>query len=510
MPHYGKILPYSFRSRFGPVAVNFHLSSSRLMLRFRSPLLQTLPRGPKAHAGKKIMWRFLILAVVVGLILWACWAVVAREFDLAGGLGAVAYGFHDKVYLPLRGWTLTRFYPYSLIPWVLFLVGLGSWIYTTVSGIPLFRGRHLRWMRWALRRPGMHPLLLRSARLLTRLKVRPAFMRSVLAHELSASVQELADAPVGAGAGSSASSASSVLPARISGLLKLRAELDRLPGIPNAARFETLCLWQQSQRLLRLRVGAGAGSAGGSAGGSGASGASGKGGGDQAVGDIGALAELQALAPQVLEPFVQATQRGTADFTPGSLAVDLLRLAIADGSVAAEAGTRHGVREPLAELRRRVLDRLSLIEDWSFAIRDGSSARGVPEPPLPATRVNGFSGSQCGRLFVDLALDLAARLGSATLARELLDPLDGLRFLLRSGGSRVRTPNREALAKFLDQLPRPADYRTAAVLDARSLRRLDEAVSSARIYKTPLFSPEDLEKARQRAADLALAAGPSR
>lgn len=450
------------------------------MLRFRSPLLQTLPRGPKAHARKKIFWRFLILAVIIGLILWACWAVLARRFDIAGGLGGLAYGFHDKVYLPLRGWTLTRFYPYSLIPWVLFLLGIGSWIYTTVSGIPLFRGRHLRWTRWALLRPGMHPVLLRSARLLTRMNVRPAFLRSVLAHELSASVQELADVPVGS---------ASPLPARIASLLKLRVELDQLKDIPNAARLETLCLWQQSQRLLRLRAG---GASGENAGGP----------------DGKVLADLQVLSNQVLAPFLSTSQRGAADFTPGSLAVDLLRLAIADGSVAAEVGTRHGIREPLPEMRRRVLERLSLIEGWSFALRDGSAARGVPEPPVPATGSNGFSGSQCGRLFVDLALDLAARQGSATLARELLDPLDGLRFLLRSGGSRIRTPNRKALAAFLDQLPRPSDYRTAAVLDARSLRRLDEAISSARIYKTPLFTPEDLEKARQRAADQALAAGP--
>lgn len=457
-------------------------------LHFRSPLLDALPRAPRAYRPTRMLGRLLWLSLGMGVLLLLSWLILSERIAKDTWLAGVAYGFHDHIFLPLRGWLFTRFFPYSLIVWALVLGAIGSWLYTTVTGIPLFRGRHLRWTRWALRRPSLHTKLFKAARATRKFGVEPVFLQSVLEHELTANLGALAAEPPGS---------DSPLPARISGLLRLRSELEARPSRPpkkdeapkkmkrpmvsRTQRLETLCLWIKARRILRLH------------------------GGDTAITD------LNELAPAILDPLlVPATGRairGPADFTPETLTGDALRLAIADGAIPADVWRSQGIEQPASELRQRLLERLGLIESWSLALREGRSAEGVPsaDEGEPGNRT---SPSQCARLFVDLALDVAARDSSAVFARELLDPLDGLRFLLRAGGERLRTPNRADIAMFLDRLPRPTDYRASAILESRALRRLGEAAERANLFKTPLFTPEDLQRARERAEDIAMAAGP--
>lgn len=429
-------------------------------------MLQALPKGPRPHGRRRMLRRGVgLLAVLLGVGFLA-YHTGEQNFAMQG-LGRALYWVHDVLWLPVKGWVWTRFFPYSLIVCLLALLGFGVWVFRFLTGVPLLRGRHQAWTGWALRKPVLQPLLLWGARRLEGVGVTPEFLRRAVHQEASALLMPW---------GKEAAAERVSLLAR---LLEMQENLGWSASADGWYRFETICLWQQGLRVLQLR-----------------------GLREEQMGRERMLARSEAL----LQTWLPAYESGSATFFSNSLAVDLWLLRSLDGAV---SESRVGVEEVSGALLRRLQDRLRRLEGWQTALARGTAILGLPDSIAGADvapgRARGPGLDQAMRLFLDLTLECASRLSCPDLAVEVLDRLDELRFALRAGGERIRSQGVEGLTQMLEDVPRAADYGALAALLQRDTAQRQTSSSSS-----GLVLGDSVWRAAQREqAALLLSSGPS-
>lgn len=92
--------------------------------RFRSPLLRAIPIVNKNDHATKVEKRTkLLIAGVVFLL-----ALILVWYFGKGGIGFPLYWLHDYLYLPIKGYTFSYFYPDSWIWWGAVFTLLGLWM----------------------------------------------------------------------------------------------------------------------------------------------------------------------------------------------------------------------------------------------------------------------------------------------------------------------------------------------------------------------------------------------
>lgn len=130
-----------------------------VVMSFRSPLLRALPQSSRNPNRQNSLRRLLALMPVLLLFLIP---VVLVKWRLLPGSGLGLYWLHDHFYLPLVGWTWTRFFPWSLIWWGALLSLLAFWLFAYLSGGSPLRHFHLRFALLLTSRPWARTALLKS------------------------------------------------------------------------------------------------------------------------------------------------------------------------------------------------------------------------------------------------------------------------------------------------------------------------------------------------------------
>lgn len=152
-----------------------------LVMEFRSPLLKALPKDRFEGISERRLQR-LSLSVLTVLTL-STLVILVRRKSLPQDSFYWLYWFHDHMYLPLKGFVFTRFYPWSLA-WL----GVGAtlifiaWLTYVVGKSPL-QAPHALLVRWASRNSGLHPLMTGMAELFKRMGLPMKLFRSAVAVE---------------------------------------------------------------------------------------------------------------------------------------------------------------------------------------------------------------------------------------------------------------------------------------------------------------------------------------
>lgn len=145
----------------------------------RSYLLAKLPEARTDGRASRVTRRTLTSAVVLfalGLLL----ATVTFRLLPRTGPGYILYWLHDSVYLPIKGYTFSLFFPESLIWWMSGLTVIILWTLWWVTDRSLVREPHILLLRVAVYQPLLHGLLLISAHILTRFNIEPVLLRQVV------------------------------------------------------------------------------------------------------------------------------------------------------------------------------------------------------------------------------------------------------------------------------------------------------------------------------------------
>lgn len=144
---------------------------NRFYSRYRTPL----PARP-AHTSKRVLLLRWLATVSVFIIVLVIILTITLRLLPATDLGYSLYWLHDHAWLPFVGYTVTWFWPNSLLIWIpaglIFLVWLGTW----VSGISPVRNLHVRFLNEAIARRSTYRWLASSTRLLHKCNIRPKLL----------------------------------------------------------------------------------------------------------------------------------------------------------------------------------------------------------------------------------------------------------------------------------------------------------------------------------------------
>lgn len=127
----------------------------------RSPYLRAPARPTWRGSPKRVLLR-LLLVLALGLPGWWLVAEASRPLADAGALRQGIYRAHDGIWLPLKGQLWTALWPAALwfygISGLLLTLGLIGFLLDR----SLYRGAHLALSRRLVRRPAVHPFLIKA------------------------------------------------------------------------------------------------------------------------------------------------------------------------------------------------------------------------------------------------------------------------------------------------------------------------------------------------------------
>jgi hypothetical protein len=146
--------------------------------RLTSTLLAPLPRIPTGGRGRRLLLRWIVAGLWLAMF-YLLIVTVAYQALPKSGAGYLLYWIHDNVYLPIKGYTYTLFFPTSLVWWLSGSTVLILWGICWLSDRSLVRRPHILLLRWSLGRHLSHPLLLACARLFARLGLQPQMLSAV-------------------------------------------------------------------------------------------------------------------------------------------------------------------------------------------------------------------------------------------------------------------------------------------------------------------------------------------
>jgi hypothetical protein len=135
--------------------------------RFRSPFLQAIPQRVAGLSAQVLTRRWLSFLVTGSLVVLMVLAIQHRAFAV-DGLFRWVYWLHDHVYLPIKGYTFTLFYPFSLLWWLLLIAALSVSLVSFLGLRASWRVPHVWFTRLMLENPGIHRWILGVGKALNR------------------------------------------------------------------------------------------------------------------------------------------------------------------------------------------------------------------------------------------------------------------------------------------------------------------------------------------------------
>lgn len=161
----------------------------------RAPGLSSLLAPVSApRDSRRRLLRFMLVAAVVSAMTWVCAMTVTRSWP-AIFVFDLLYLAHDVLYLPIKGWLWTAWFPWCLALWVpvmgMLVLSLWGWIVGTDPS----RWAQRRVVVWLVTSPMARPwgtgVLVRVARTAQALGLAAGFLRAVVGHGAGEALDEV-------------------------------------------------------------------------------------------------------------------------------------------------------------------------------------------------------------------------------------------------------------------------------------------------------------------------------
>ena len=485
------------------------------MRNFHSLLLKPMPTGAKPRRSR-IPRRLLLVASISTFIVIPAFIMISRLLPRQGA-GYIFYWIHDHIFLPLKGYTYTLFYPYSLSWWGPILTALLFWLIAYLTMVSFIKDPHAWVLRKVVCRTKRHPVLVKTSRWLKKWRMEPVLLKEVTHLERERALHQLLGVPLSQPAETPVS--------RVVYLTRLHIDLMTLPPVKKAQEtyLEALCYWHRAYMQTRVRFQMN----------------------PQAEHLKTLTAQLAEQAEMLILPLLNyrdetqlkeaIAQRVGFDVT--STAVDLLYLAAlynnnlaffllgptaAAGGEAIQKAVSSRLAASVSE-RRAILEeirtRLEKLPDQTpapFAAHKSETFAPVLEGNIGIdanAKQNTLRATLpvIARLSLSLALDLAALVDMVSIGLGYMDALEAYDFVFN--GLELETVEElESLyftvLRSLNQLPEPGEYRLAAELAEIQLNRYENLWKQSILKDDGTITPGDFQLARTRVQSLYHAAGP--
>jgi hypothetical protein len=170
-------------------------------MNLRSPFLAKMPPTNVRLAARvgRVSLR-LIIGVPILLTLIILITAVRQEWLPKDAPWLILYNIHDNIYLLIKGYAYTLFFPESLIFWGLISTILILIVISQLTDRSLIKEPHIQLLRICLYRPLLYRFIIRGSRFLHRLRIEPKLIKLVAHREwekamFSLNQHELASAP---------------------------------------------------------------------------------------------------------------------------------------------------------------------------------------------------------------------------------------------------------------------------------------------------------------------------
>jgi hypothetical protein len=468
------------------------------MIDFRSPWLAHLPQIKVENRLARQSVR-LVLAGSVGflllILLLLIWQPTARN-----GPVYLLYWLHDRLFLPFKAYTYTIFFPASLIWWGIAATIFSLWLVSFLSDRSLLVQPHLWLLRFAIHQPGLHPVLVGSARHLKKYDLKAALLKNVTEHERALACSHLGE-QLATGADPTA------LRAAV-GFTKLQVQLHAAPVSALVDQLYAAALWVETLSLLFILAIPGKHEA------------------DNLKSAL--LAELADCAGLILAGLpghahaAGPEQTLHSPFAPATFGADFSLICCSQPLIARHhlgadrAATLDSYRVK-SHLVRSVARRRLLLDQMrqhleSDRVRNslspGAATDGLGFPRTATPAANELA--LMGQLSLGIALYTAALGAAPEVALSYLDTIETVGFALAfaPGLRSAEPPVQRQLAALVGGLPTALDYRIAALLQTRHLDARRLAWVDSPFNHEELILPADFDLAGNQVAALLHAAGP--
>lgn len=478
-----------------------------------------MPAAPKAKRSR-LPKRILLIAFISAFIIVPVFIIITRALPKQG-VGSVFYWIHDHIFLPVKGYTYTLFYPFSLSWWGPILTVILVWLVAYLTMASFIKDPHVYVLRKVIRRipKKRHRILIKTSGWLKKWKMEPILLKQVTNLERKKTLYQLENPPL--------TSMDETAISRVIHLTQLHIDLITMPPVKEQVirptYLQTLIYWHQAYLLAEIHCQKNSPS-------------------DRLKKSITRLAEqIEPLILPLLDYKDETTLKEAAEMRPGfdihPVAVDLLYLASLNNSnlsvlllgspttVAADAVKKAVISRLAASMneRRAILDesckRLEKLldqktgpyntgssETFESLIKDKIDIKLNKDPTYPGTILPLIC-----ELSISVALHLSALADSVSIGLGYIDSLETYDFVfncleLEETGE-ADSPYFTAL-QALNRLPSPGHYRLCAELAELELKEYENLWKQSVLKNDGTIRPGDFQLAKSRIQSLRHAAGP--
>lgn len=461
---------------------------------FNSPLLKEMPKSP-VQKKSRVPKRAIIISGIA-LFIAIPFVVVSTRLLPADGAGIPFYWFHDNIYLPLKAYTFSLFYPYSLGWWGPILTAFVIWLIAYLTRSVIIRNPHTYMLKRVVRRRSKHRFLVKSSRWLKRKKFDPVLMREVTSAEREKTLVQYIAAGL--------DKVDEPLTRRLTALTGFHTRLLTLPPADVKDHFEAAVIWHRTYLHVRARAQFHPG--------------------NKTLEDQAAeLARMLEFILPALMDFTDPVKLKNAlhqksGFDLPGLALDLLYLSSLHNPEIAEALVGSTIAANPAALQKAVIARLAdsiefrsaLLERIHYHLEANDIIDQTMFPYLSEMQDAPQLLQNAGKLSLSISLDLAVLAQSVPVAIGNMETMEVLDFILQH-----RFPNEDPQEnlfiteiKTVAQVPDRGFYRLCAELSEKELNLHRDAWKQSVLRDRGPIIPADFQLAETRIRALYHAAGP--
>lgn len=487
------------------------------MKNFHSSLLKSMPAAAKPKRSR-IPGRILLIIFISAFIVVPAFIIITRALPKEG-IGSVFYWIHDHIFLPIKGYTYTLFYPFSLSWWGPILTALFLWLVAYLTMISFIKDPHVYVLRKVIYRnpKKRHGILIKTGGWLKKRNMEPLLLKQVTNMERKKILIQLANLPL--------SQMDETLLTQVIHLTQLHIQLMILPPVKaiRETHLEALIYLHQAYLQAEIRF--------------------------QKHPPSPQLKELLTRLAEQIETLIlpllnyknetlwKEAVKQRAGFDIPSILVDLLYLASLNSNNLAvllqnspntvyEEAVKKAVVTRLAASsheRRAVLDETRFRLEKLLEQKTGPHNTSSSETFEPITHDNidvrlkvdsNYAGTTLpvlGDLALLIALHLSALVDSVSTGLGYMDSLETYDFVFNCLDLEEfpgpESPYFTALQS-LNRLPTPADYRLCAHLSGLALDEYENLWKQSILKEDGTIQPEDVELAKAQIHSLFHSAGP--
>jgi len=217
------------------------------MKNFHSSLLKSMPAAAKPKRSR-IPFRILLIIFISAFIVVPAFIIITRALPKEG-LGLIFYWIHDHIFLPIKGYTYTLFYPFSLSWWGPILTAIFLWLIAYLTMVSFFKSPHVYVLRKVIRRnpKKYHNILIKTGGWLKKRGMEPLLLKQVTHMERKKTLNQLANLAL--------SRMDETLLTQAIHLTQLHIQLMTLPPVKTVreTHLEALVYWHQAYLQADIR-----------------------------------------------------------------------------------------------------------------------------------------------------------------------------------------------------------------------------------------------------------------